>query len=169
MSRLLCIALTGLAATGCGLGAGDYATYQIAQTTAEESGDCGDDDDVVTDIRSGGQATLFFTGGDDGARPFLDLNGSTFEGEETDDGYVFTGTSSIETEISNDATLRTEGTTRISVRLDGETIEGTVEVSIDQSCQGEDCQGITSTQCELKSSFIGVEVEGSVGVTNASD
>lgn len=82
---LLCV----LVAPACGgIGAGDYAVYRIASREAVVSGDCTNEDS--TTLLSSGEFVLYIAAGESDT-PLLDLNGSVLPGEETDEGFNFSG------------------------------------------------------------------------------
>lgn len=163
-NRSAALSLLGLGAlasfVGCGLGAGDYTTYRIGSADASLSGDCTEDENDSTTFRSGGTFLLYYVAGDDGAVPYLDGGGNfVLQGEETDEGYTFTG-KSIDAEEDNDRTFTTTTTATVTIVVDGDTVSGTAKVTSAQTCSGT-CGGFDDTSCTSTSTFDGVEVDDS--------
>lgn len=78
-----------LLAPACGgIGAGDYAIYQIASRESVVSGDCTNEDS--TTLLSPGSLVLYVAGGE-ADTPLLEMNDSVLPGEETDEGFNFSG------------------------------------------------------------------------------
>lgn len=71
-----------------GIGAGDYAVYQIASRDSVVSGDCTKED--TTTLLSPGSFVLYVAAGESDT-PLLDLSGTVLVGEETDEGFQFSG------------------------------------------------------------------------------
>jgi hypothetical protein len=81
----LCVLL----APACGgIGAGDYAVYRVASRESVISGDCTNEDS--TTVLSPASFVLYVAGGESDT-PLLDLEGTVLPGEETDEGFNFSG------------------------------------------------------------------------------
>lgn len=94
--------MCALAAPACGgIGAGDYAVYTVAYRDGTVSGDCTKEDSKT--ILSAGAFVLYVAAGESDT-PLLDIAGSVLPGEETDDGFKFSG-SQVDKEILNGQTI----------------------------------------------------------------
>ncbi len=149
---------------GCGgVGAGDHVVYRAAFGQTSYDSGCHHQDDGSSDVRGSSTIMVYSTGGDGEPVYWLDVGDAVFEGTESDDGWVFSG-SSQQIDQGGNTTITTTTKTTITVHLDGSVINGTTKIVTSAECSGM-CGGFDTESCTTSTDFTGVELDdASVGV-----
>jgi hypothetical protein len=159
-------AASWLSMTACGgFGPGDYRVYRIAFQQTEQAEDCFatgmipvDQQDDSSSLFTSGTFVLY-VGADE--TPYLDTGAVTLAGSENGDDYTFAG-ANVDVSFQGDMQeirIETRSEMNITLTLDGDVIQGTVQEKTQQSCQGATCPDPPSSSCTQTTPFVGGLVE----------
>ncbi len=153
---VLACSIAGLVACG-GVGAGDHVVYRAAFGPTSYDSGCHHQDDGSTDVRASTTFMIYSTGGDGEPTYWLDVGDAVFQGTETEEGWVFSG-STQQIDKGGNTTITTTTKTTITVNLDGAVIDGSTKVVTTAECSGM-CGGFDSDSCTTTTDFTGVELD----------
>jgi hypothetical protein len=171
MKRLLC-GLAALGATGCGINEGDFVLYRVSAEPLAVSPACYYPDEVpppseandTSTFRSSSTFAVYRTAED---TLILDINGAAIPGGESDEGYEFVGYQIDTTYLGMDnleAKVSLVTTNRITMVVDGNSIEGDITIIEQQRCDfltATPSPGLCEKvpDCERVGHYVGVQLD----------
>jgi len=154
-----------LGVAGCGgISAGDHIFYRLAFEATDSSPGCFPNEmipdsvkDDTTSVRGGATFIVYAPSNEDLS---LDTGSMVLDGEVTDTGYQFSGTTVDVTNPVGD-TVKLTTTTKISVDMtvSGATVEGTMKTVTDSTCEGSACSGNPEAPCTRTNKFRGIAID----------